>query len=540
MKKERKLKKESFMASVVTIMFSQVMIKLIGLVYRVYLTNKEGFGDTGNAIYSSGFQIYALLLTLSSVGVPNAVAKLVSEKIAKGDNKGAHKIFKVSFVLFAGVGLVGTLLLLLGAKFISNTILQIPEAEWTLVALSPSIFFVSISSVIRGYFNGRKDMSSTANSQTFEQIFKTVFTIIIVEIIAIAYGADATVMAAGANLATTLAVFLSFIYIYRYYQNRKYLIGKEIRESQQFEEEDEKGIMKEVLKVSVPMSLSSLVSTINKNLDAITVVRGLKHFLSEAEAKLQYGILNGKVDMLIGLPLSFNIAFATALVPTISGNKVLGEQKEIKKRISFSLLVTMLIGLPCAIGMCVFADPILNLLFPNASSGKEILQISAFSIIFMVLAQTVNGALQGLGKVKVPVTALGIGVLVKLILNLILIPIEQIGILGAAASSIVCHLISFSIGYSVLRKNTELNLGIMRFWVKPIIATIIMSVTSYFLYTKFLLFLPGKICTILAIGIAAIVYGISIVALKVLSEEEIRTIPKGEKILSLLKKMKIY
>ena len=172
--------KESFMQGIIAIMFSQIMIKILGLLYKLYLTNKEGFGDEGNAIYSSGFQIYALLLTLSSTGVPNAISKLISEKVAIGDNKGAHRIFKISFVTFALIGLLGTIILFFGANYIANNMLQIPEAELTLVALSPSIFFVAVASVIRGYFNGREHMRASANSQTLEQVFKTLFTIIIV------------------------------------------------------------------------------------------------------------------------------------------------------------------------------------------------------------------------------------------------------------------------------------------------------------------------------------------------------------------------
>ena len=169
-----KKKKETIIKGIVALLFSQVVIKVIGLAYKLYLTNKQGFGDVGNAIYSSGFQIYALLLTFSSTGVPNAIAKLVSERVAIGDNRGAHRIFKISFFTFALFGLFGTLVLFTGAKVISNNFLEIPEAEYSLVALSPSIFFVSITSVIRGYFNGRQSLSVTAKSQTVEQIFKTI------------------------------------------------------------------------------------------------------------------------------------------------------------------------------------------------------------------------------------------------------------------------------------------------------------------------------------------------------------------------------
>ena len=137
MPKERKLKKQGFMQGVMALMFSQLIIKLLGLVYKLYLTNREGFGDEGNAIYSAGFQIYALLLTLSSTGVPSAISKLVSERLAIGDNKGAHRIFKISFATFAVIGLIGTLILFFGAGYIANVMLEISEAELTLVALYP-------------------------------------------------------------------------------------------------------------------------------------------------------------------------------------------------------------------------------------------------------------------------------------------------------------------------------------------------------------------------------------------------------------------
>ena len=149
-KTEKRNKKEGFMQSVLILMVSQLLIKLLGLVYQIYLTNKEGFGDTGNAIRSGGYQIYALLLTISSIGVPNAISKLVSERVVVGDSKGAHRIFKVSLLTFGIIGFIGTMILFVGAGYISSVILQIPEAEMTLVALSPSVFFVTIASVMRG------------------------------------------------------------------------------------------------------------------------------------------------------------------------------------------------------------------------------------------------------------------------------------------------------------------------------------------------------------------------------------------------------
>lgn len=537
-KEKRTLKKESFMQGVFAMMFSQVLIKLLGLVYKMYLTNREGFGDEGNAIYSSGFYIYSLLLTLSSVGVPNAISKLVSERIALGDNKGANRIFKVAFLIFGLLGFIGTAILFFGAHYIANIILKIPEAEMTLVALSPSIFFVALICVIRGYFNGNGTLKVTANSQTLEQVFKTVFTIILVELVAITVGINTKIMAAGANLATTVATIGSFIYLFVFYKNNRTVNVN--APNVITKQESIFSILKKILYVSLPISLSAILSQINKNIDSTTVVRGLSKFMNESQAKIQYGILSGKVDTLTSLPLSFNIAFATALVPAISSARAKKDMTNANKRVGFSILVTILIGLPCTAGMFVFADQILKLLFPAQSAGAFLLQISSLAIIFTVLAQTINGALQGLGKVMVPAIAFSIGVVVKLILNIVLIPIPSIGINGAAIGTIACNVIACIIGFSVLKKNMDIKFQISKYILKPLTATVIMSVCSYTIYLIINSIISGKIATILAIASAVIIYILTIIVLKVFTKEEIFMIPYGQKIYNILEKFGIY
>lgn len=539
-KKDGYTKKEGFLQGVVTLMFSQILIKLLGMVYTLYLTNREGFGDKGNGIVSSSYQIYAMLLTISSIGVPNAIAKLVSERVAVGDHKGAHRIFKVAFATFAVIGLVGSLMLFFGAGVIANQWLQIPEAEMTMVALSPAIFFVAIASVMRGYCNGRQNLKATARSQTLEQIFKTVLTIIIVEIVAILSNASTEWMAAGATLATTLATFVGFGYLYLYYKVIRKDIAAEIKTTVNYKYERVKTIIKKVLKVSIPIALTAILSSLNKNIDSFTVVRSLKQFLTEDEALAQYGILGGKVDMLTSLPLSINVAFATALVPAISAAKARKDEKTIKEKTSFSLLTTMLIGLPCTVGMFLFAGPILNLLFPNASSGEYILQVSSLAIIFTILDQTINGALQGYGKLMVPTISLACGVIVKFILNLILVPNPSFGAVGAAWASVACHVVAFSIASTVLRRTIPLDLTLKKFIVKPVLATGIMGICSYFIYSVLNGIIAPKLATIIAIVVAVVIYVLAVVALRIFSKEELKMMPKGDKIVSVLEKMKIY
>ena len=534
------IKKESFMQGVVTVMFSQILIKILGLIYTLYLTNREGFGDAGNAIYASGYQIYALLLTISSIGVPNAISKLVSERLALGDNRGANRIFKVALGTFGCIGAVGTMLLFFGAHTIAYNWIQIPEAELTLVALSPAIFFVSISSVFRGYFNGRRSLKTTARAQTLEQIFKTVLTIIVVEIVAIVTSTSTEMMAAGANIATTLATFSSFIYLFIYYRIKRKEIGNEIESSTNYKYENVKSIIKKILMVSIPLTLSSIMTSFNKNIDSFTVKRILSTYMTSDMAQKLYGQLAGKVDTLTNLPLAINIAFATALVPTIAAAKATNDKETATKRTSFSLLTSMLIGLPCVVGMMVFAQPILNLLYPNASQGALLLQLIAASVLFSILNQTINGALQGFGKVMVPAIALGIGCLVKLALNLILLPIPELNVYGAAIGSIACHTVAFIIVYNVLKKFVKLDLPFKKFVLKPAIATAIMGVCSYTLFLLLDGINLGNMATIISIIFAVIIYLASVIALKIYNKEDVYMLPKGDKIYRILEKLKIY
>ncbi|MGN1299116.1 MAG: polysaccharide biosynthesis C-terminal domain-containing protein [Candidatus Scatovivens sp.] len=241
------------------------------------------------------------------------------------------------------------------------------------------------------------------------------------------------------------------------------------------------------------------------------------------------------------MPLAFNIAFATALVPAIAGARVKNDNDTINKKLSFSLLTTILIGLPCTLGMAMYSSQILKLLFPKAGAGGTLLAISSITIIFTALAQTINGALQGLGKVKVPAIALACGVLTKLIANIIFIPIEGIYENGAAIGSVLCHIVSFTIVYIVLRKTVKLNFKLSKMMIKPIIATIGMGVISYIFYRLSLnIIYNERISTIIGIIIAIIVYAVNVIILRIYKEEDIIMLPKGEKILKILKKMKIY
>ena len=209
------------------------------------------------------------------------------------------------------------------------------------------------------------------------------------------------------------------------------------------------------------------------------------------------------------------------------------------------MLTTIIIVLPCVVGMVVFAGPILELLFPNASSGAFIMQVCVLATIFTAMEQTINGALQGLGKVFVPAAALTIGVLVKLILNLILVPIPTDvcplgGAAGAALATDACHFIAFWIVFSVLRRTVNLKLNFPKMVIKPLIASFMMAIVSYGAYMLLNSIIAPKMATIIALVVAVVVYVLSILILKIFSKEDILMLPSGDKIYAILLKLGIY
>ena len=321
-----------------------------------------------------------------------------------------------------------------------------------------------------------QSFSGTAKSQSMEQVFKTVFTILFVEIIIYIGKKDVTLMAAVANLATTAATIMSFIYIYSCYKIKLRSIKKEIEKTKKYKPTRIRKTIKEILTVAVPISISSLIASFNKNIDSFTIVRFLKNNIQEEEAKKQYGILSGKVDTLCALAFSINIAFVTILVPNISKSMAVKNYEDVSKKSGLFILISILISFPITAIMFIFSKEILTFLFPNASEGAMYLKINSISIIFMIMAQTVNAILQGMGKVNIPAINFGVGMVFKFILNIVLIPIKEIGIYGAIIGNIVCNLVAFVIGFVLLKKYIKIKIDIKTFIFKPIISTAIMCV----------------------------------------------------------------
>ncbi len=481
MNKERK--KESFKQSVFSLLISQVIVKILGLFYRLYLTNREGYGDEGNAIANGGFQVFALFLSLIAIGIPTAISKLIAEYSSKGKYRDAYKIFKVALFIFSIIGIIGSYYLYYYSNFLANNYLHIPETKLSIIALCPSVFLISVISVFKGFFSGREAIKKTAQAQALDQFTKTITTFIMIEVsVFLLKNTNTELMAACSNLATTLGNVIEFGFLYKAYLVEVKIVKKEIKNSSYKSEIRIIKIIKQIFIMAIPISLTALISTISKNIDSTTIVNDLQSLIGYEEAKRQYGILSGKIDALINLPLSFNMAIVTSLLPSIAATN--GRLKLQEKRINQSFLMGLTIAVPTTLIFFVFSNEILRILFPNASDGGSILKISSFQILFLTVEQITNIILNGIGKNSIPIKAITVGVIVKGVLNKALVhridlPIG--GAVGAAIATLACHIVTSSISLISLIKETNIRISVINFF-KPCLASLMMIIISKIIY----------------------------------------------------------
>ena len=523
------------MKGVLVIMCSQVVIKLFGFIYRVILTNIEGFQDVGNSYYGSGYKVYTFILAIATTGIPNTISKLVSEKIAIGDKRGAHNVFKTALKVFGIVGVLFALLLFLGSNFIANSILANPGVKGTIATLAPAVFFVAIAAVFRGYFVGMQNMSAHSKAQVIEQIVNSIFSVVFVMMLV---GNSPEIMAMGSTAATAVSTLTALLYLVFYYNKNKTEIWKEISKSKRFPKDTTGEIVRKIFRYAIPLSFASVVVALAGMVDLVTVVEGLQKFGYTLEiANEKFGIILGKVDILVSIPHAFNVALVIPLIPAITAHIARKEKKEAINKINNCMKISTLIAFPCAAGLTILAQPIFETVFPNASSGALLLQIEVWAVIFSLLAQTAYGALHGIGKMYVPGVTVLIAAIVKYILNIILIPIY--GEIVVPITTIVYHMVACIISMTVLYKTIRTVPDFKNIIIKPFIATLGMGIIVI-LIRKFMVYISAG--TVMSMGVSVVAgiatYAILLIITGVLGKEELSAIPYGNKICNALENKK--
>ncbi len=526
--------RSSFVKQAAILAAAGIIVRILGFLYRVPLTNM--IGDEGNGIYSAGYYIYTFFLVMSSAGLPAAISKMVSEKISVRQYYAAHRIFKVSLLCAAVLGMAGSLFMYFGAEWFCG-IIQSPRSYYSLVTLAPTIFIVAVMSVFRGYFQGMNTTVPTALSQVVEQVFNAVFSVYLAYVFmkkGVEYGAAGGTAGTGIGAAVGL-IFIAFVYMLL-----KHDIIKKTKRDKRFYKEEKTGrIALNLLMVAVPIITGTAIFSMTNLIDMKMVNQRLaaSGSFTTKEIDALYGQLTGKYVTLTTLPVSISTAFATAVLPSIAASVALKKKQELKNKIDTTLRITMIISIPAGIGMGALGSQILKMLYPNYPDGGMLLKVGAISVIFLALSQIATGILQGLGKVYVPAVNALIGALIKIPLNYILISIPEINVLGAVISTIVCYAVASILNIIALVKTTKVTPDFKGMFIKPMAASICMGLACYVVYYGIYMIIPyNTFATLFAIVIAMIVYLFIMLMLKGILIEDLKLVPFGNKLIRLFQR----
>ncbi len=512
-----------------------IVIKLLGAVFRIPLTN--WIGDTGMSYYGFAYAIYGALLVLSTAGIPVAISRMVSERIAVKEYKNAHKVFKVATGLLFAIGMISFCVCFFGGEWITAQ-LGNPGAAKAVKAISPALLFVPLFSAYRGYFQGRQNMNPTAVSEITEQLVR-VFVGLFLAYQLMNVGIKEA--AAGASFGASAGSIAGLgIIVVIYFLNRKVIHRKIDLNSQHVESTI--SILKKIVIIAVPIIIGSEIMPIMNLLDAGIIMRRLQATgWTLEEAQSLYGLLSGFCSPLIAFPQIFTQAVAVSLVPAIAATFKVKDMKNVQENVTLGYRVTMIMAFPCAFGIFALGEPIMLFMYSqqeaSAIAAVPILQIMAISVIFLASTQTSVGVLQSIGKQNLPVVHLAIGCIGKVAATFFLAGITTINVKGAAIGTAMAYIVAMVLNNRAVKKYTGVRFNYDLTYVRPCIASALMGVCAFAAHKLMVGFLGNSIATLLAIMVGVIVYAILIFSVKAITVDEVETsLPGGTKIAKILRK----
>ncbi len=545
-----------FLKGTLVLTIAGFVVKAIGSINWILLSRV--LGGEGIGIYQMAFPIYLLALQVSSAGIPIAISILTAEKLARYDYYGAKRVFNLSFTMLCLTGLVSSIAIYFGAPWlISSGIIIEPRAYYSLIALAPAIFFVTIISCFRGYLQGWQLMTPTAVSQIVEQLIRVVVMLSAAYML-LPYGLG--IAAGGASLGAGVGAFGAMLALYYYYRklpNERDFLNSRPKEEPTIVESpldaeegeslhmaevveavpsDEKGsdnrrrtILWNLFKLALPISMASILLPLVANLDLIIVPRRLLDAgFDPSEATELFGYLTGMAVPLINLATIFSAALATSIVPSISSFLSQKDRKGIFYRTSSSMRLTFIGTVPFAVMLYILAEPVVTIIY-NAPGAARATKILAIAIFFLGIHQVSTGILQGLGKPKIPVINMGLSAALKVILNWYLTAIPWLGIAGASYATVVDIGFAALLNLFFIYKYTGyfLDLGIL--W-KNSVTALVMGVGMYFLYIALAPYMGMFLNLTITATVGAIIYVVVMLLVKGLMLDDLRKMPLVNKI----------
>lgn len=537
-------KKQSYVQSAAILAITIAIVKVIGLLYKLPLLNI--FDDDATADFNIAYDVYSLLLTISTAGVPVAISRMISAAVSTGRKKQADRIFAVAMPAFAVVGAVCALIMMVFAGPIAN-FMENPGAKESIFILGPAAFFSCIISVYRGYTQGHENMIPTSVSQIIEVLCKLIFGLAFA-VVFVKLGLSSGMVSAGgiSGAVIGLGIGIPFMAYYKNKCSREYAI-------ESIDTDDSvmsyKNTLKSLLMISIPMTLSSSLLHIITLVDVKVIMYRLKNALGMtlSAANAEYAAFT-RAHTIFTLPSSLIVSISVSVVPAIAAAIAMKKYKESAGIMSSSLKLMNLFALPAGVGICVLAEPIYRVFYWNhaiegSANGSLILAIMGIASYFVCFQLVSTALVQASGSERVPLISMAVGSIIKLIINWTLVGMPSVGIIGAPISTLVCYMIISVINMAGLIRKTPVKPKLTPAFIKPLICTAIMGACAWAVYGLLSayggsLFSGGRIQMALSMGIAIIaaivIYFILIVVTGTITREDMALVPKGEKIANIL------
>ncbi|MDR0569675.1 MAG: polysaccharide biosynthesis protein [Clostridiales Family XIII bacterium] len=561
-------KKKSFLSGAAVLGAAGLMVQVLGAIFRIPLANI--IGEVGMGYFQTAYPVYIFLLVFSTNGAPAAISKMISERIANGYEHEARRVFKLSFAVMLFFGVIASATVALTAKPLS-VLVRSEGSYYSLLAISPALFFVPIMAVFRGYFQGKQEMRPTAVSQLAEQFVRVAVGLGLAGILV---SSSLELAAAGACAAASIGPViglsvLAFVYM-TYETGRKPLSGAQMpngtrngvttRENIEFIKERSGAsvqtspsgpfkepsfkILKDLAVLTFPTTIGISILPIMNVADMLLCrVRLIDSGFSVIDAETIYGLMSGFASPIINIPMALALSIGLSLIPAVAAANSVGDTEFLKKNISMGFRTAIIIGVPCSFGLMTLAAPILRLIYPSfreeAGNAASYLMILAGGVIFLCVAQTMAGILQGLGKASLPVVSLLAGFILKSVLTYVLTAMPTLNINGATIGSFAGFALIGIMNLFFVIKTANIKFDLMLSVLKPVLSGAIMSFLAAVIYLSCQRIVGDGFATLLGVCGGAAAYCVLILKFQAILAEEIESLPKGKRLVKVLKTLRL-
>ena len=549
----KKSAKNNFIMQAGILAAAGIISRIIGLLYRSPLHSV--IGDLGLGFYQSAYTFYTIVLLISSYSIPAAVSKVIAQKLAVKEYRNAHRIFRCALGYVLVVGGAASLFLFFGAGLLVEE-----AAVPVLRTFAPTVFIYGMLGVLRGYFQAHKSMAQTSVSQVLEQVANAVVSVgAAYLLIKNTMGTlempteeteqilRATRGAIGSALGTGVGVLVALLFMLAVYKLNKSFIDRRIRYDRHTEVDSYREILKMITMVVTPFVLSTAIYNLN---DTINNALYTKIYLKVRELDTVgtysgWGVLSGQALTISKIPIAFASAMAAAMIPTVAQLIAARNVEGAKDKIGVAVKTTMIISIPCAVGLFVLARPVTCLLFPANTQASEdlatgLLMALAISIVFYALSTLNSQILQGLGRMNVPIVNAAIALGLQTVVVVVLLFFTKLDLYSVVIANIIYSGIMCVLNQLAVRKAIGYRQEIMRTFVIPLLASAFMGAVAWAVYEGFLLMTKSpRISVIPTVLIGAAAYFALLILFRGVTEAELRGFPKGHLLVRLAKKCRL-